>query len=227
MSTANVAGVSDVTTSVRWVAAAGLLCLVSACTSETVGGTPEPHVTPGTIQASFLSIDEVSTALGSALTSAGTTSEPPPAFTADPAACAVAVGPGTQSVYARGWTAFWSETFSDVDSDHTVTQVLGVYPDGGQASKVFGTLTDGVKGCPSAVRTDGDQSSSKWTYAVDTTNQNTLAWTATQDAADGWACYRQARLKDKAVLQVAVCEAADGKQATAKIADQFAAKVGG
>jgi hypothetical protein len=40
-------------------------------------------------------------------------------------------------------------------------------------------------------------------------------------------CYRQARLKGKAVLQVAVCAAGDGKQAAANIADQFAGRVEG
>jgi len=47
----------------------------------------------------------------------------------------VAVGPATQSVYASGWTAFWSQTFSDANGDHTVTQVLGLYPDEGQRGR--------------------------------------------------------------------------------------------
>jgi PknH-like extracellular domain len=215
-----------VTKSVSKVAAVAMFALVSACTSQ-VGGTPTRHVVPGTVQASLLSVDEVSTVVGTALTSGDRASEPPPPLAADPVPCAVAVGPATQSVYVRGWTAFWSETFQDVHGDNTVTQVLGIYSDSGQAGKVFGALTDGVKGCTSAVRTDADQSTSKWTYVVDTADSGALAWTATQDAGDGWACYRQARLKGKAVLQVAVCGAGDGKPASAKIADQFAGRVEG
>jgi len=191
-----------------------------------VGGTPTAHRIPGTVQASMLGVDEVSARVGTELLNGGSTSEPPPPLSADPATCAVAVGPATQSVYAPGWTAFWSQTFSDANGDHTVTQVLGLYPDDGQAGKVFATLTDGVKGCTSAVRTD-EESTSKWVYAVDTADSGALVWTATQDAADGWACYRHARLKGKVVLQVAVCEVGNGKQAVAKIADQFAGRVGG
>jgi hypothetical protein len=211
--------------SARRIAAVAAVALVSACTSQ-VGGTPTAYRIPGTTQASMLGVDEVSALVGTALMNGGNTSEPPPPLSADPATCVVAVGPATQSVYVRGWTAFWSQIFSDANGDHTVTQVLGLYPDDGQAGKVFATLTDGIKACTSAVRTD-EENTSKWTYAVDTTDSGTLAWTATQDAADGWACYRQARLKGKAVLQVAVCETGNGKQAAAKIADQFAGRVGG
>lgn len=207
------------------VAAAVLFGLVSACTSS----VSQPHVVPGTVQSSFLTIDEVSSLVGTTLLSSTDASEPPSPLSADPATCAVAIGPATQSVYARGWTVFQSATYQDSDAvaDHTVTQVLGVYSDSDKAGAVFRTLTDGLNGCKSAVRTDEDQSTSKWTYSVDTTTSSALGWTATQDAGEGWACYRQARLKGKAVLQVAVCEAGDGRQAAAKITDQFVGKVSG
>jgi hypothetical protein len=207
---------------------AALAGLATACTSS-VTGTAKSHVVAGTVQASFLSLDEVSALLGTTLTSASSASEPPPPLSADPAACAVAVGPGTQSVYARGWTMFQSAVYQDSDSvsDHTVTQTLGIYPDNGPAAAVFRTLSEGINGCKSAVRADSDQNTSKWTYSVGTATGSSLAWTATQDAGDGWACYRQAQLKGKAVLQVAVCEAGDGEQAAVKIADQFAGRVGG
>jgi hypothetical protein len=212
--------------SAAMVAGMAVCALVSACTSE-VDGRPMPHVPAGTVQASFLGIDEVSTVLGTALTTGGSSGEPPPPLTADPPACAVAVGPGTQSVYVRGWTTFRSETFQDANGDYTVAQVLGSYTDDEQARKVFGTLTDGVKGCLTAVRTDADQSTTKWTYAVGSAHSTALGWTATQDAGDGWACYRQARLKGKVVLQGGVCSAGDGMQAATKIADALASRVGG
>jgi hypothetical protein len=202
------------------------VALLSACSSQ-VSGKPVGHVIPGTVQASFLDIDAASATLGFALTTSDSSSEPPPALAAAPATCADAIGPATKAVYAQGWTNFWSLTFSDEDGNHTVTQVLGLYPSDDQASKVFGALTDGVKGCTSAVRTDDDQTTSQWTYAVGTADASALVWTATQNDAEGWACYRQARLKGKAVLQVAVCEAGDGSQAAAKIVDQFARQVRG
>src|SRR5205807_7021626 len=122
-----------------------------------------------------------------------------------------------------------SVTYQDSDSvaDHAVTQVLGRYPAADQAATVFGTLVNGIKGCASAVRTNADQSTSTWTYAVDTGTADTLVWTATEQAANGWACYRQAQQKGTTVLEVAVCEAGDGLPAAQQIATQFARNVRG
>jgi hypothetical protein len=189
------------------------------------------HVVPGTVQASVVSADDASMALGQTLQSQHGISEPPPALPADPANCAVAVGPTTQAVYANGWTTFGSVTYQDSDSEanHTVTQVIGLYSTSDEARQVFGTLSDGMKNCTSAVRAGGGggQRASKWFYAATKNTADTVSWQATQDAGDGWACYRQARLKGRAVLQVAVCEAGDGSQPAATIADQFATRVSG
>lgn len=186
---------------------------------------------PGTVQASVVSADDASRAVGQTLRSEHGISAPPRTLPSDPASCVVAVGPATEAVYGPGWTMFGSVTYQDSDSaaDHTVTQVIGVYSTRDQAGQVFGSLSEGVRDCRSAVRADGDggQRAAKWFYAVDTHTANTLSWKATQDGGDGWACYRQARLKGRAVLQVAVCEAGDGSRAAATIADQFAGRVSG
>jgi hypothetical protein len=191
----------------------------------------DSHVVPGTVQASVLSADDAGKALGQTLQSQHGISEPPPALPSSPAGCAVAVGPATQAVYTPGWTTFGSVTYQDSDSaaDHTVTQVIGVYPAVDQARQVFGTLSDGVKSCKSAVRAGGGSGgrASKWLYAVTKNTPDTVSWKSTQDAGDGWACYREARLKGRAVLQVAVCEAGDGSEAAAATADQLASRVGG
>ena len=188
-----------------------------------------PHVAPGTVQASMLTADEAGTAVGETLGAEYSVSTPPPAILADPESCAVAVGPSTQAVYTTGWTIFGSVTYQDsrTVADHTVNQVLGVYPDPGQAGDVFGTLTDGLNGCRTAVRGNADQRASQWTYSVDKSTADTLGWTATQTTGNGWACYHQARLKGKAVLQVSVCEAGDGSQAATAIATTFAGRVTG
>ncbi|ONI77849.1 hypothetical protein ALI144C_30980 [Actinosynnema sp. ALI-1.44] len=189
----------------------------------------DTYAAPGTVQAAVLTADQVSGVVGETLVPAQSSSEPPPVLAADPANCVVAVGPATQAVYARGWTTFGSVTYQDSKavSEHTVTQVLGMYPDNDRARQVFDGLTEGLKGCRSAVRANGSQRASKWTYAVDSATTDALGWTATQDGGNGWACYRQARLKGKAVLQVAVCVAGDGRQGAAVLADMFAGKVSG
>lgn len=215
-------------------AGAVLLALLSACTSS-VGGAahsgPTTKPVPGTLQASFVPIDQVSSAVGVTLSSSTNSGTPPAPLAANPAACAVAIGPATQKVYTQGWTVFGAVTYQDSNyaADHTVTQTLGRYPDATQAGAVFTALATGVKACPAGVRTDPDQGTTKWTYTVDTANTtaNTLVWTATQDAGGGWACYRQARLKGTNVIEVAVCEAGNGKPAAATIADRFAGKLGG
>lgn len=184
---------------------------------------------PGTVQANILTFEEASKEVGVTLASGTSISQPPPGLSAEPKNCAVAVGPATQSVYAQGWTAYLSVTYQDSEtvSDHAVTQVLGVYPDSQRAGAVFRTLTDGLRGCASAVRTDNDDDTSKWDYKVSAATPNTLAWTASQEAGDGWACHRQARLKGSTVLQVAVCQAGDGQPAAAKIAEKIADRVSG
>ncbi|MFB7666928.1 sensor domain-containing protein [Kitasatospora sp. NPDC056138] len=187
------------------------------------------HAVAGTVQADVLTPDQVSKLVGTALVSGPSVSKPPAELIVDPSSCAVAAGPATQSVYGHGWSAFLSTTYQNPAGvgEVTVTQVIGVYSDGDKADSVFRTLSDGLKACPFAVRTDPDRGTSAWAYKADPATQDTLGWTATQDTGDGWACYGQARLKGKAVIQVGLCEAGDGKPAATKIADQFAAKVNG
>ncbi|MFE7526645.1 sensor domain-containing protein [Kitasatospora sp. NPDC057542] len=185
------------------------------------------HVAAGTVQADLLVPDEVSRLAGTTLVAGPRGSEPPEAVAVAPAGCAVAAGPATRSVYGHEWTAFLSATYQDAAGagDHTVTQVIGVYPDEGKASAAFRRLDEGLRGCPAAVRTDPDGSASTWSYRTDTVTPDTIGWTATQDAGDGWACHRQARLKGRTVLQVALCSAGDGRPAVARIADRIAGQV--
>jgi hypothetical protein len=220
------------------LAAALALVLVAAVsviwavwpTSQAAPAAISPrHVVPGTVQAAVLTPDEVSKAIGTTVIAGPQSDQPPAALTADPASCAVAVGPATASGYPAGWTVFLSTTYEDSagSGDYTVTQTAGVYGSADQASSVFGKLGDGVKNCPSANRNDPDQSPVKWNYSVGTATSDTLVWTAAQDGGGGWACYRQARLKGKDVVQVAVCEGGDGGSAAATVAGQFTARVSG
>ena len=187
------------------------------------------HVVPGTLQASILTPDEVSREVGTTVISGSAVNRPPPALTANPDSCAVAVGPATVSGYTKGWTVFYSSTYQDAAGagDYTVTQTIGVYGDAGQSASVFQNLGKGIGACPSATRTDQNKNSVKWNYTVDSNTPAQLVWTASQESGRGWACYRQARLKGKAVVEVAVCEGGDGKAAAAQVADRFEAKVNG
>ncbi|GHF37659.1 hypothetical protein GCM10018790_14160 [Kitasatospora xanthocidica] len=187
------------------------------------------HVAAGTVQADLLSPDDVSGLAGTTVVAGPRTGEPPAELTAEPSSCAAAVGPATRTVYGNDWTAFLAATYEDAAGvgDYTVTQAVGLYPDTAKAGTAYRALTDGIEGCPTAVRTDQDGTTSTWNYSSDTTGPDAIAWTSRQYAGDGWSCYRQARLKGRALLQVALCQAGDGKAAAAAIADRFAAGVKG
>ncbi|MFD0200640.1 MULTISPECIES: sensor domain-containing protein [Saccharothrix] len=211
----------------RWVVVA-----VAGCLALVLGGVlvwPDAaRLVPGTLQAGVLAADEVSTIVGTTLGSEEGVSEPPPALRAEPAGCAAVVGPMTRSVYGDGWTAFWavSHQESEAVADHVVTQVVARYPDRGQAEAVFRTLGTGVTECRSAVRVGSDEHTSpKWFYAVDARTSDTVAWTAVQQTGDAWACHRRVRVLDDVVVQVAVCQAGDGRRAATDIADRVVARV--
>lgn len=116
---------------------------------RTAGGPVGPRG-GRTIQTSFVSIDGVSSLVGVTLESSSGSSQPPAPLSSNPMSCAVAVGPGTQSMYRSGWTVFGSAMYQDSDSvaDHAVTQVLGKYSTAAQAATEFATLTNGIKSCP-------------------------------------------------------------------------------
>ncbi|MFG1872539.1 sensor domain-containing protein [Micromonospora arborensis] len=187
------------------------------------------RVVSGTTQATVLDAEEASRLVGVTLAAETRTTEPQPPLVADPPRCVMAVGPATQAVHGRGWTAFLSVTYqeSEAVADHVVSQTVALYPDAGRAGIVLGSLRQGIETCPSAVRTDANQATSKWTYQVGDTAPDMISWTATQDGGAGWTCHRRARLKGVAVLQVAVCQAGDGGPAAAKLLDRFADRTRG
>ncbi|QDN84043.1 sensor domain-containing protein [Streptomyces sp. S1A1-7] len=188
-----------------------------------------PHLVAGTVHAALLTPDEASRLTGMTLTSSSEVSKPSPALAADPSSCAIAVGPTTQAVFGKDWTAFLSATYQDAGGlgNYTMTQVVGVYPDREKAGALLRTLTAGLRSCSSAVRTDQDGRGSKWTYRIDGTASNSVSWTATQDGGNGWACYRQAQLKGKSLLQVGICEAGDGRSTVQALTRRVAAEVRG
>lgn len=188
-----------------------------------------PHLVAGTVHAALLTPDEASRLTGMTLTSSSEASKPSPALAADPSSCAIAVGPTTQAVFGKDWTAFLSATYQDAGGlgNYTMTQVVGVYPDREKAGALLRTLTAGLRSCSSAVRTDQDGRGSKWTYRIDGTTSNSVSWTATQDGGNGWACYRQAQLKGKSLLQVGICEAGDGRSTVQALTRRVAAEVRG
>jgi len=184
-------------------------------------------VVPGTLQAEVLSTSQVSSLLGTTLLSGDSTAAPASAPTVDPASCAAAGGPGSQAVYASGWTRFESITYQDskTDASHTATQIIGEYGNAAQAAAVFKTLATGVKGCAADTIT-GASGTNKWRYTAGTAAADAVTWKSAQLDGGGWACYHHADLKGVAVLQVTVCEPGDGTAATEAIASRFADKVG-
>ncbi|WP_344015786.1 sensor domain-containing protein [Kitasatospora atroaurantiaca] len=187
------------------------------------------HLVEGTVHAAVLTPDEASRTTGITLVSGPRASKPAPALSADPASCRIAVGPTGQAVFGSDWTAFLSATYQDAGGlgTYTMTQVIGVYPDSDKAGGVLRTLDGGLHACSSAVRNAEDGRSSKWTYRIDSTTPDGIAWTATQDGGNGWSCYRQAQLKGRSLLQVGICEAGDGRPTVQALTELVATKVSG
>jgi hypothetical protein len=191
---------------------------------------PSNHLVAGTVQATVLSADEVSSLAGTTVIPASSASVPPAPLTADKPACVVSVGPATQAVYGKAWTGFLSVTYQDVarKGSITVTQVAAVYPNADAATAAFKTLTGGLSGCPSSSVTDRSGRATQWQYKVGTQTPASVGWTATENGAgSGWACHHQARVTGTSLLQVAVCDAGNGDAIAAKVSDQFAARVKG
>ncbi|CAG7648510.1 hypothetical protein SBRY_40948 [Actinacidiphila bryophytorum] len=187
------------------------------------------HLVAGTVHAAVLTPDEASRLTGLTLVPGPRAGAPAPTLAADPASCAVAVGPATEAVFGKNWTGFLSATYQDAGGfgDFTMAQVAGLYPDSTEAAAVLGTLTAGLRSCPAAVRTDQAGHSSRWTYRVDSATHDGVAWTAVQDGGNGWACYRQARLKGSSLLQAGICEAGDGRSTVQAVTARIAAGVTG
>ncbi|MER5615420.1 sensor domain-containing protein [Streptomyces sp. NPDC002215] len=182
----------------------------------------------GTVQAAVLSSKEVSVAVGDTLNSETRASRPAGPLQADPPGCSVAVGPATMVVYEGGWTAFLTVVHQDsvAAPERTATQTVGRYATADQARSAFENLSEGIGACKNAVRTaPHGGTASKWTYQVEGSTSGTLQWTAAQDQAGGWSCYREARLKSSTLLQVSVCGAGDGRTAAHSIANQIAGRV--
>ncbi|MFF2624199.1 sensor domain-containing protein [Kitasatospora griseola] len=190
------------------------------------GSGPAPVA--GTVQATVLSSKEVSAAVGETLSSETRASRPAGPLQADPPGCSVAVGPATTAVYEGGWTAFLTVVHQDSAAapEYTATQTVGRYATADQARSAFENLSEGIGACKSAVRAaPAGGTASKWTYQVEGSTAETLLWTAAQDQAGRWSCYREARLKSSTLLQVAVCEAGDGRTAAHSIAERVAGRV--
>jgi len=179
---------------------------------------PGSPLVRGTVEAMVLDRAEISALVGSTLEAGPTASAPAAPFAASPESCAIAVGPATEAVYARGWQAFLATTYAG--PAHSVTQVAGIYPSDSQAAAALRALTDGVVGCPAAARTDRTGNTG-WIYSVTDAGGDALTWTARQYAGDGWACYREARVHANALVQVAVCGVGDEAAATREIADRL------
>lgn len=155
---------------------------------------------------------------------------PPPPIEVDPSDCGVAAGPSTRSVYTDGWTQYHLVTMREASDywDHSITQTAGKYADEASASRVFDALNAGLKECvgPNAAVTDVlDDATSEWTFSVDSAETAALRWVATQADGNDWSCFRDARLVRSWVVQVAVCQAGNGRPAATAIAERLSKNV--
>lgn len=218
----------------RWLIAGVMAtCLVAAGVVWAIWPSqPGPiplHLVNGTVQADLLTPDQVSKVTGTTVVSGPRADQVPAAVAVTPATCEVASGPATQSVYGHAWTGFVSATYPDAGGSggYTVNQVVGAFPDSGAAGAAFKTLTAGLAQCSSSTTTGQAGRTARWAYQAYPATPIAVAWTATQDRGNGWACYHQAQLSGSALLQVAICEGGNGAPAASALAGALAEKVHG
>lgn len=208
----------------RWLIAGAGACLVLAGVGWAAwpgqSAAPSLHLVAGTVQADLLTPDQVSKLAGVSVVSGPGSNEPPAVISASPAKCAAAAGPATRAVYGHSWTAFLSATdeAADGSGDYTASQAVGVFPDGAKATAAFQVLASGLAQCPSSQVAGWAGRAVKWAYAAYPATAVAVAWTATQNGGDGWACYHQAQVSGTALVQAAVCEGGDGGSVASAIA---------
>jgi PknH-like extracellular domain len=215
----------------RWLVPVLAACLVLGGIGWAVWpsqpATVPLHLVAGTVQADLLTPDQASRIAEVTVVPELGASQPPPPISVTPAKCVAAAGPATQAVYGRSWTAFLSATDEDSSGsgDYTVSQVVGVFPDSGQASAAFKRLTSGLAQCSSATTKDKTGQTTKWSYKSYPATPVAVAWTATQNGGLDWACYHQVQLQGAAFVQVSVCEYGNGAGTASALTEALAGKV--
>ncbi|MQY24862.1 sensor domain-containing protein [Nocardia aurantia] len=203
---------------------------VAASGCSVVGGSATPDYPAGSIDAALMSMHDAGGRVGSALWFRIDAGKPDAAQSVTPPDCQVAATPASDLVFGNSWTGFRLSTFQENANtwDHSLTQAVGRYDNAERARDAFAKLTQGLTTCGDkeiAVLGTADAVDSKWRNHIDVSTGDTARWNAEQLDATDWRCYREARLKEAVLLQVALCQSGNGQPAATAIADKVAAKL--
>jgi hypothetical protein len=205
-----------------------LVALITTSCSV-VGGSATPDYPAGSIDAALMSTHDAGGRIGSALSYRLDARKPPAAQSVTPPECQSAAAPVSDLVFGNSWTDFRLSTFQENANtwDHSLTQAVGRYDNGDRARDAFAKLADALKTCgdKEIAVLDAGVVDSKWRDHVDVSTTDTVRWSAEQTDATGWSCYREARVKQAVLLQVALCQSGNGQPAATAIADKLAAKL--
>jgi hypothetical protein len=203
-----------------------------AAPPATTSATPPPPelVTPGKIEAIFVSPNVISDLVGAKMGFEKEFSRPgsPAGGLGDKSGCAVLFGLNSDS-YGREYTAFRRSSVRDGEDSpqHFAAQEAASYADAATAAQVFRKAIDGqaLAVCNNAVvHRQGDDDRIKWQFEVQNVTGDAAQWTLLQQS-DGkpndWNCVHEARVKNNVVLGVTVCEYANGAPAATAIADRM------
>ncbi|WP_019931244.1 sensor domain-containing protein [Nocardia sp. BMG111209] len=201
---------------------------VTGCSA--VGGSAAPDYPAGSIDAALMNTHDAGGRIGAALWFRTDAGKPGAAQTVTPAECQAAATPASDLVFGNSWTDFRLSTFQENANtwDHSLTQAVGRYENADRARDAFTKLTQALMTCGDkeiAVLRGAGAVDSKWRNHIDTSSADTVWWNAEQLDATGWRCYREARLKQAVLLQVALCQSGNGQPAATAIADKVAAKL--
>ncbi|MEV5833587.1 sensor domain-containing protein [Nocardia sp. NPDC052112] len=201
---------------------------ITGCSA--VRGTATENYAPGSIDAALVSMRDAGAEVGSPLWFRVDDTKPVAVQPVTPPECQTIAGPASDSVYGNAWTQFRLATFQETSNtwDHSLTQAVGRYENSDRAREAFTKLSDALTACGDkevAVLGSGEVADSRWRNHADARTADTLRWNAEQLDAPTWRCFREARLKQSVLLQVALCQAGNGQPAAAVIADKLASKL--
>ncbi|MFE9581444.1 sensor domain-containing protein [Nocardia sp. NPDC006044] len=211
----------------RMISLVLLGCVLVGCK---VGGSATDNLTPGSIDAALIGLADASVEVGSTLMSRVDATKPVAAQPTTPPECGTGASPASEAVYGSEWTQFRLTTFQESSStwDHSLTQAVGRYAGPEQARGAFLRLSDALVACgdrETVVIGAGGVTDSKWRNHGDVTSGEVLRWNAEQLDATTWRCFREVRLKQATLVQVALCQSGNGQPAAAAIADKLSSRL--
>ncbi|MGH3969961.1 MAG: sensor domain-containing protein, partial [Mycobacterium sp.] len=210
---------------------AGAVAVMTVSLSGTAAAAPQ-LVDQGKINSIMLSKDDVSSIIGSTMTSEQSYPRPQdPADVGDKSACAVLFGPDT-TAFGDDYEAFKQDNQQDGDEnsfDHVVVQLASIYADADTPAKLFHDAFKSVSDCGGPIHVSFPDGSADWQIqplkVTDTGAQWTMAHLV-DGKPNGWRCSKDTRVQSNVMLAATICQYGNPSRIASLVADRMIAGSG-